>query len=185
MTKPPVIPASFRLPPMTRIFQTTLTSLDDCELFATKLVPCLQVPMTIGLSGTLGAGKTQWTRFLVHSLVGTEAEVSSPTFVLVKEYETTPKIYHLDVYRVADEDEMLELGIEEFFDAPALTIVEWADRFLSLMPKNWIHLQWSLDEADPNRRKVAVDAVGKRATEICRAWERSLRSEHSSIAIEE
>ncbi|XZE33524.1 tRNA (adenosine(37)-N6)-threonylcarbamoyltransferase complex ATPase subunit type 1 TsaE [Pirellulaceae bacterium SH501] len=170
---------------MTRIFQATLSSLAECELFAATLAPCLQVPLTIGLSGTLGAGKTQWTRFLVHSLAGTDVDVSSPTFVLVKEYNATPKIYHLDVYRVADEDELLELGIEEFFDAPALTIVEWADRFLSLMPRNFIHLQWSLDEADPNKRRILVEANGKRATEVCRAWARSLAKEHSSFAIGE
>lgn len=170
---------------MTRIFQATLSSLAECELFAAKLAPCLQVPLTIGLSGTLGAGKTQWTRFLVHSLSGTNAEVSSPTFVLVKEYETTPKIYHLDVYRVADEEELLELGIEEFFDAPALTIVEWADRFLPLMPKNFIHLQWSLEDTAPNKRRVVVEASGKKATEVCKAWARSLGDERSSIPISE
>lgn len=169
---------------MTCIFRATLSSLADCEQFAATLAPCLQVPLTIGLSGTLGAGKTQWTRFLVHSLPGTQSEVSSPTFVLVKEYETNPKIYHLDVYRVADEDEMLELGIEEFFDAPALTIVEWADRFPTLMPNNFIHLQWSLDEVDPNRRRVTVEARGKRATAVCQAWEQSLKRALPSIAIE-
>ncbi|XZE45720.1 tRNA (adenosine(37)-N6)-threonylcarbamoyltransferase complex ATPase subunit type 1 TsaE [Pirellulaceae bacterium SH467] len=159
---------------MSRIFELKIPSLADCERFAASLAACVKVPLAIGLSGTLGAGKTQWTRFFVKSLGGQEIEVSSPTFVLVKEYATVPKIYHLDVYRVADEDELLELGIEEFFDAPAVTIVEWADRFLERMPTNWIHLQWSLDEWDPNQRVVTVDAIGKRATSVANEWGRSL-----------
>lgn len=159
---------------MTRIFKLELFSLADCERFAAAATACLEVPLTFGLSGTLGAGKTQWTRFFAQSLGGSEIEVSSPTFVLVKEIATSPKIYHLDLYRVADEDELLELGIEEFFEAPAVTIVEWADRFLERMPKNWIHLQWSLDASDPNRRIVSVEAHGTRAASVCQAWAKLL-----------
>jgi len=106
-----------------------IEDLADCQLFAEQVASLSTTPMAIALSGTLGAGKTQWTRFFAIALGAQPTSVSSPTFMLVHEYDSQPPIYHLDAYRIGDEDEMLELGIEEMLDADAITIVEWADRF--------------------------------------------------------
>ena len=66
----------------------------------------------------------------------------SPTFVLIHPLGTNPEIHHIDAYRIRDSDEFLELGIEELFEQPVLTIIEWADRFAECMPRNtlWIEL---------------------------------------------
>jgi len=119
-----------------------IEDLADCQLFAEQVASLSTTPMAIALSGTLGAGKTQWTRFFAIALGAQPTSVSSPTFMLVHEYDSQPPIYHLDAYRIGDEDEMLELGIEEMLDADAITIVEWADRFprsvsATYWPRSW------------------------------------------------
>ena len=108
--------------------EVLIENLDDCRLFAELVARYVKVPLCIALSGTLGAGKTQWTKFFAMALGAPAQSISSPTFTLVHEYDSDPAIFHLDAYRIGDEEEMLELGIEEMFDAEAITILEWADR---------------------------------------------------------
>ena len=87
--------------------------------------------------------------------------------MLVHEYDSQPRIFHLDAYRIGDEDEMLELGIEEMFDADAVTIVEWADRFPSLLPSNTLQVHMELGDR-PTNRHVQLKPNGERATAILR-----------------
>ena len=146
------------------IFTATWDSLDDCRLFAMRLSRILETPMTIRLDGTLGAGKTQFTKFLAESFGADIDDVTSPTFVLVHRYETSPVIYHLDAYRVGDEDEFLELGIEEFFEAPAMTIVEWGEKFVSVLPKD--HLSIELEVNSEYSRTIKISGTGPRSNAI-------------------
>jgi tRNA threonylcarbamoyladenosine biosynthesis protein TsaE len=155
-------PDSFRL-------QVRVADLEDCEQLAIRLASVMVVPMTIALSGTLGAGKTQWTRFFALALGVSNQEISSPTFLLVHEYNSHPPIFHLDAYRVGDEDEMLELGIEEMFDAEAITIVEWADRFPSVLPSSFLRMEFEVVE-DVSARVIHIEAVGHRARSMLRAF---------------
>lgn len=140
-----------------------LHNLDDCRDLAGQLARQIAsqsksvLPITIGLVGTLGAGKTQWTKFFAESLGAQAEEISSPTYVLIHRYDSQPIIHHVDAYRVKDEDEFLELGIEELFDAQQITIVEWADRFRDLMPKQTIWITLELDSNDPSCRHVTIE----------------------------
>ncbi len=146
------------------IFTVTWNSLEDCHLFATKLSRVIETPITIRLDGTLGAGKTQFTKFLAQSLGANSADVTSPTFVLIHRYDTSPVIYHLDAYRVGDEDEFVELGIEEFFEEPAITIVEWGEKFVRALPKD--HLAIEIEVESEHTRTVKVTATGVRSDAI-------------------
>jgi len=92
--------------------------------------------MVIGLSGTLGAGKTRFVQGLVEGLSRDPLRVTSPTFSLWQIYPCTPLVHHLDAYRIHDEDEFRELGIEEWFDPPAIVVVEWAERFPDMLPED-------------------------------------------------
>jgi len=140
-----------------------LHNLDDCRELARQLANRIAshsesvLPLTIGLVGTLGAGKTQWTKFFAESLGAQAEDVSSPTYLLIHRYDSQPIIHHVDAYRVKDEDEFLELGIEELFDAKEITIVEWADRFRDLMPEGTIWITLELDSNDPSRRHVTIE----------------------------
>jgi tRNA threonylcarbamoyladenosine biosynthesis protein TsaE len=140
-----------------------LHNLDDCRDLAGQLASQIAsqsksvLPITIGLVGTLGAGKTQWTKFFAEALGAQAEEISSPTYVLIHRYDSQPIIHHVDAYRVKDEDEFLELGIEELFDSQQITIVEWADRFRDLMPKQTIWITLELDSNDPTCRHVTIE----------------------------
>jgi tRNA threonylcarbamoyladenosine biosynthesis protein TsaE len=116
-------------------------SLEECRHLAETIARSIQTPICIALVGTLGAGKTQWTRYFAAALGANPKEVCSPTFVLLQEYSSKPPIYHLDAYRVGDEEELLELGIEELFERDAITIIEWADRFLNVLPPSYVLIE--------------------------------------------
>ena len=139
--------------------------LERLQFIATTLVQHLPESMIIGLVGTLGAGKTKLVQLLVQAASGGAAEVTSPTFTLVQSYAGTPPVHHLDAYRVADEDEFLELGVEELFDDEAWTIVEWADRVRSVMPHEtlWIRLRV---EADEYYRTISFNCARSETTTI-------------------
>ncbi|WP_370897127.1 tRNA (adenosine(37)-N6)-threonylcarbamoyltransferase complex ATPase subunit type 1 TsaE [Chryseobacterium gossypii] len=79
------------------------------------------------LKGNLGAGKTTFTQFLLKSL-GSKDEVSSPTYSIVNEYDTPKgKVYHFDLYRLKNIQEVYDIGIEEYLDNSFLCIIEWPE----------------------------------------------------------
>lgn len=95
----------------------------------------------IALVGNLGAGKTHWSKGFVAGL-GTAAEVTSPTFALVHEYHGGRlTAYHFDFYRLADADELIALGWDEYLEAGGVVIAEWGDKFPEVLPAatQWLH----------------------------------------------
>ena len=96
----------------------------------------------IGLVGDLGAGKTRLVRAIAESLGADPSAISSPTYVLIQEYEGRLPISHFDVYRLASLDEFLALGSEEYFDGDGVCLVEWADRVAEALPRRswWIRI---------------------------------------------
>ncbi len=97
----------------------------------------LPTPRTVILRGDLGAGKTTLVRGIARSLGAPEDDVTSPTFTLVHEYQgRTRKLYHLDLYRLEREGELLQLGLEEMESDPnALILIEWGDKFPSVIAR--------------------------------------------------
>ena len=90
--------------------------------------------LVIALTGPLGAGKTRLVQAVAVASGVDRREVVSPTFVLVHEYHGSRPIYHLDAYRLRDDDEFLELGADEYFGPPNLVFIEWADRVRRCLP---------------------------------------------------
>ena len=87
----------------------------------------------VTLSGALGAGKTTFVRGIALELLGADP-VTSPTFTFWHEYPGTPPLRHLDLYRIEDEYELAELGLEEAFRGDAVVAIEWPERAPSLIP---------------------------------------------------
>lgn len=92
--------------------------------FAKRVADRLRGGETILLNGDLGAGKTTFTKGLALAL-GVKETVTSPTFTYVKEYEGRLPLFHFDMYRVSDADEVYELGLEEYFYRGGVVVVEW------------------------------------------------------------
>lgn len=139
--------------------------LEGIQRLAGLMIAQLPVPLVIGLVGTLGAGKTSLVQAIARAAGIDSADVTSPTFSLLQIYRGSLLLYHLDAYRVADEDEFLELGVDELFDDPeAWTIVEWADRVNDVMPQKtlWVEIQI---EDDANRRTVTYQTTDQPTAE--------------------
>ncbi len=95
----------------------------------------------VALTGELGAGKTVFTKGLSRGLgVADDREVTSPSFVLVNEYQGRLPIYHLDLYRLPDAADVEDLGWTEFTAGPGVTVVEWAERAAGILPADRIDL---------------------------------------------
>jgi tRNA threonylcarbamoyladenosine biosynthesis protein TsaE len=142
-----------------------LWGLEDCESLASLCAGVLRprvlegCPCVIGLSGTLGSGKTQWTKYFAKHCGATPDDVASPTYLLVHRYPTSPPIYHLDAYRVGDADEFLELGVEELFEEPAFVIIEWSDRFADCLPESRLELHFEPVLECDSARSVRIDRL--------------------------
>ena len=95
---------------------------------------------TVALCGTLGAGKTRLVQAIAGAVGVDRRQVVSPSFVLAQEYRGRRLVNHLDVYRLRDEHEFLELGPDEYFESEALTLVEWADRVKNCLPPERIEI---------------------------------------------
>ena len=107
---------------------------DETIELAAKLANEYPVPHTFCLKGDLGAGKTAFTRGLAKGY-GYDGRVSSPTFTIMNIYEcVNTERHHYDLYRIADEDELYEIGFEAQEDN-CITVVEWYDDYVHLFPK--------------------------------------------------
>ena len=108
----------------------------------------------ICLNGDLGVGKTVFVKGVAKGL-GIQDPVSSPTFTIVQEYwEGRIPLFHFDVYRIDDPDEMYEIGYEEYFYGDGVCLIEWADRIRELIPEEatWVTIEKDLDQGLSYRR---------------------------------
>ena len=127
------------------------------------------VPGTVlALVGELGAGKTQLAKGVAEGL-GVTTVVNSPTFVLMNEHVGRLRLYHIDVYRLADPEEAAAAGLLDEREASGVTVVEWADRLEGWLPADRLEIRLEADGADPSLRRIAWEAHG---------------SEHSRLADE-
>ena len=133
---------------------------------ARDLAPLLAPGDLLLLDGALGAGKTFFARALAKALgLPSEVRVTSPTFTLVHEYATEPRLLHADLYRLLeDERGVVELGLLPQRDDGALLVVEWGRSFERLLGGDALVLAL---ERDP--RKVAISATGKRSRQLLEA----------------
>ncbi|WP_326982809.1 tRNA (adenosine(37)-N6)-threonylcarbamoyltransferase complex ATPase subunit type 1 TsaE [Chryseobacterium sp. MYb264] len=106
--------------------QFNIKSIGDWQEIVDRIIPQLQHNILL-LKGNLGAGKTTFTQFLLKNL-GSKDEVNSPTYSIINEYNSPKgKIYHFDLYRLKNIEEVYDIGIEEYLDNAFLCIIEWPE----------------------------------------------------------
>ena len=119
--------------------------------------PGAPVIASIHLIGQLGAGKTTLVRGLARAL-GVEGPIKSPTYTLVEPYSAGPNtLYHFDLYRIGDSEELDFIGIDELMDADALKLIEWAERGAARLPAPDVTIRLSL-EGEGRHVEVSVNS---------------------------
>jgi tRNA threonylcarbamoyladenosine biosynthesis protein TsaE len=106
--------------------------------------------------GELGAGKTCFVQGLCRGL-GVQGEVTSPTFVLVNQYRGRLPVYHVDAYRTGSLAELVDIGVEEMLHGEGVTVVEWADKVLPLLPPGTIAV--TLTGLGDEPRRIAIERL--------------------------
>lgn len=125
-------------------------TLSDLDRVARELIILAASNRVIIFNGEMGAGKTTFIKSIGHAL-GVTDTMSSPTFSIVNEYETSTgdKIFHFDFYRIKNEGEAYDIGTEEYFDSGHYCFVEWPDKVVSLLPEKYIEVSIERDTDQP------------------------------------
>ena len=139
-------------------------SLKDTDLIAKKLAFKIKknlenniINYIIFLDGDLGAGKTTFTRSLVKYL-GSSDNVCSPTFALVNQYKSFVDIFHFDMYRIENPDDLYSIGFFDYINNNNILIIEWGKNIIEFLAediKNIINI--NLEYIDNNSRKIMID----------------------------
>ena len=119
------------------------------------------LPRFVALYGDLGVGKTAFTRGFTAEIAPT-ARVKSPTFALVNQYKgDTVSVFHFDMYRIEDEDELYSIGFYDYTESRNICITEWSENIEYALPDAYIRVEIIKDSAtDTDSRRIEIRAVG-------------------------
>lgn len=128
-----------------------------------RLAPALQPPKVVYLQGPLGAGKTTLVRGILRGL-GHEGSVKSPTYTIVEPYALQGRtLYHFDLYRLADPEEVEAMGLRDYLTADAVCLIEWPERGEGVLPDADITFRLDYRSDDHTARRLAVRGLNPAA----------------------
>ncbi|PCS22676.1 tRNA (adenosine(37)-N6)-threonylcarbamoyltransferase complex ATPase subunit type 1 TsaE [Candidatus Enterovibrio escicola] len=146
---------------MTDIFNTELFDELSTLSFGAAIALACTVQTTIYLHGDLGIGKTTFARGFIQSL-GYKGRVKSPTYTLVEPYQLSAwQVYHFDLYRLTDPEELEFMGIRDYFTQNALCLVEWSNRGVGFLPEPDLDIILK-DNGKRRRLKVKINTLSGR-----------------------
>lgn len=126
--------------------KTISQSEQDTIKFAKEFAKTLKGDEIIALWGTLGMGKTVFTKAVIQELMGHDEDVPSPTFTLLQTYTTKiGEIFHFDFYRLKTPEEAYEIGIEDAFES-GISLIEWPEKIGKLLPKRAINIRFEMTD---------------------------------------
>lgn len=144
-----------------------VANLAETEEFGRRLAAALFPGAVIALVGPLGAGKTHLTRALAQGLgIANANQVTSPTFVLIQEYDARLPIYHFDAYRLHSEAEFADLGVHEYLQGKGVCVVEWADKVAGCLPPEFLRIDIVVTGTET--RRLELEARGARYDAVLR-----------------
>lgn len=141
------------------MFQITTYSSRETYEFGNRLAQWLRPGDVIALIGTLGAGKTLLVQGIVAGL-GAADQAISPTFTIMNVYDGQVPVYHFDLYRLDEADQLFDIGFDEYVSSQGISLIEWADKFPGQMPEEYLRIELRTEGADS--RVIHVTAVGSR-----------------------
>ena len=130
-------------------------------LMAKKMMEDQTIPPFIALYGDLGVGKTAFVRGYA-SVIAPQAAVRSPTFALVNEYRAKPRsLFHFDMYRITDEDDLYSIGFYDYLDRRGVCLVEWSENIPFALPDRYVRIEIIKNNADqPDSRLITAEIIG-------------------------
>ncbi|MGI6180511.1 MAG: tRNA (adenosine(37)-N6)-threonylcarbamoyltransferase complex ATPase subunit type 1 TsaE [Agathobaculum sp.] len=139
--------------------QITTHSTEETEAFGAQYAQSLAMGDIVAFSGDLGAGKTAFTRGVLHGL-GYRGRVTSPTFAIANEYETPRgRAVHFDLYRILDEEALFEIGFDEYLDGSAIVLIEWSENAAGVLPAHYKTVHIAYGEAENDRLITTGEAA--------------------------
>ena len=126
---------------------------------AKRLLADPALPRYVALYGDLGVGKTAFVRG-VCSVLSPGAAVRSPTFALVHEYRGTPPVFHFDMYRITDEDDLYSIGYDDYLTRGGVILVEWSENIPYALPEHYLRVRISKNDPNaPDSREILLEEV--------------------------
>ena len=140
-----------------------VNSIEETTKLGKELGKILNPGDIICLTGDLGTGKTHITKGISEGL-GITDNITSPTFTIANEYNSGRlKLYHFDVYRVSDPDEIYAIGFDDYIFGDGVSIIEWANYIEEILPKDFLHIYIEKDlEKGEDYRKITITPYGER-----------------------
>ena len=137
-------------------YKFILNDLETTQRLAKGIAQVIVPNFVVSLSGNLGAGKTTLTREVLRNL-GIAGSIKSPTFTLVEPYQLPDyMLYHFDLYRFSDPEEWFDAGFDEYFSAPQVSFIEWAEKAQGLIPQ----IDWQITISfKHNLRELIIDSL--------------------------
>ncbi len=130
-----------------------LPSLNQTKRFGELLGSLCQAGDILCLSGDLGAGKTALTQSIAKGIgVNDDEYVTSPTFSVLHQYSGRLELYHMDFYRLNNSDDVLSMGLDEYFYLGGVTVIEWCRKAADIIPEN--HLLIELQAISSEQRRI-------------------------------
>lgn len=133
---------------------------DETEELGRQLGALLSGGTFIALQGGLGGGKTCFTHGIVASVAPESAHlVASPTFAIMNSYNGSTPVYHFDFYRMTGDNDIAELGFDDYFYGDGVCVVEWSERLSELLPDDHVTVEFNYS-SDEDRRLITMTASG-------------------------
>ena len=140
--------------------QTYLShSAEETVQLGVELARGMKAPQLVLLIGDLGSGKTTLAKGLINGIgVASTDDVLSPSFSLIHEYEGSPKVYHIDLYRLDRLPELETLGLDDLWDRQAIVLIEWGEKFVGQLPESRTEIH--LKDRGEDDREILVTNLG-------------------------
>ena len=127
----------------------------ETEQFGEEVAKSLRGGDVLAFTGSLGMGKTAFTRGLARGL-GCRGRVTSPTFTIVNDYDGKTPLFHFDMYRLGSSDELFDIGWDDYLARGGVCAVEWSERVSDALPDDTIYVDIARGEEDENMRTITV-----------------------------